>query len=101
MNEHEFGKKITSFLNESAISDTALQRLRIARREALERARKPVWTPLRLWVPAAALMLAVAATALWQTMPQEAEVADVDVALLAGDLPVYAYVDKDFVGALD
>jgi hypothetical protein len=101
MNEQEFGSKIASILNEAQVSDTALQRLRLARREALERARRPRWAPMHIWVPAAALMLAVAATAFWQVMPQEAEVADIDVALLAGDLPVYAYVDKEFVRALD
>ena len=105
MNENDFGKKIVMVLNEgtNALSELTLARLKAARLQALEKAKKPVWAMAnyRLWVPAAALTLAVAATALWQAVPPEAEIADTDVALLAGDLPVYAYVDKDFARAVD
>lgn len=105
MNEHEFGRKIAEALNEgvSSLPEHTLQRLKIARREALEKVRKPARTlgDFRLWAPAAALTLAVAATALWQVLPQETEVADIDIALLSGDLPVYAYVDKELVRAPD
>lgn len=105
MNEQEFGRKIAEVLDESASALPAhtLQRLTTARRAALGKARNSSW-PLanyRSWVPAAALALAVAATAFWQILPQESEVAEIDVALLAGDLPVYAYVDKELVRALD
>jgi hypothetical protein len=103
MNENDFGKKIVGVLNEGANSlpELTLVRLKAARLKSLETARKPVWAfaNYRLWAPAAAIMLAIAATTMWQT--QESEVADIDIALLAGDLPVYAYVDKDFGRVVD
>ncbi|MGH8718280.1 MAG: DUF3619 family protein [Burkholderiales bacterium] len=105
MNENDFGRKIVGVLNETAdtLPEQTLARLKAARLQALEKAKKPVWAfaNFRIWVPAAALMLAVAVSTLWQVLPQEVEVADLDVALLAGDLPVYAYVDKDFGRAVD
>lgn len=103
MNENDFPKKIVAVLDEnaSALPELTLVRLKAARLQALQKARRPVWdfSNYRLWAPAAALMLAVAATTLWQTQGPEA--ADIDIALLAGDLPVYAYVDQDFARAVD
>jgi hypothetical protein len=46
------------------------------------------------------LLLALAGVWYWQTATQQQD-EDVDAALLAGDLPVNAYVDHDFHSWLD
>jgi hypothetical protein len=114
MNEQELGKKIASQLDHSLslLGPSTLNQLKTARMEALNHyhARQPVfglsWAGhssaghgmhgSRFWLPTIALILALAGTAYWQSTQQNGDADDVDAALLAGDLPLHAYFDKDF-----
>lgn len=116
MNEREFAKKITTHLNRGAValSDETLRRLRAAREIAMTRyteveqyAAAPAWIGAGsgyrgfrgypFWIPVMVLLLALAGVAWWQ-VPQQANdsAADLDAALLAGDLPLDAYINHDF-----
>lgn len=111
MNEQEFGRKLARTLNQAAaqLRPDIVERLAGARRQALSKAgsRKRVfaWPSgglsvrhelSRRWVPVAAIILLVASLAFWQSTSHESEVAAIDAALLADDLPVHAYTDNGF-----
>jgi Protein of unknown function (DUF3619) len=113
MNEQELGRKLARTLNQAAadLRPDIVERLAGARRQALSKAgsRKRVgrfpWAGAGLsmrhelswrWVTVAAVILAVASVAVWQSAPHENEVAAIDAALLADDLPVHAYTDNGF-----
>lgn len=111
MNEQELGRKLARTLHQAAadLRPDIAERLAGARRQALSKAgsRKRVfaWASGGLsmrhelswrWAPVAAVILAVASVAFWQSGSHENEVAEIDAALLAGDLPVHAYTDNGF-----
>ncbi|MBC7946210.1 MAG: DUF3619 family protein [Burkholderiales bacterium] len=119
MNEHELGKKIAGYLDRdsSNLGRQALQRLQAIRQSALAKynvspARRlslPAWAGTsgylnrfgvsrgyQFWVPVLALVLALSALLTWQVQQHSAEQAEIDAALLAGDLPVDAYINNDF-----
>jgi hypothetical protein len=115
MNDEELGRKLARTLNQAAaqLRPEIVERLAGARRQALSKAasRKRVWNLAwttgsqstfhglnwhRFWVPVAALILLVASVMYWQTASYESEVAAIDAALLADDLPVHAYTDHGF-----
>lgn len=114
MNEKDFGAKTSRILNWSLgkIEDDKLARLRTGRARAMEAYREPVsvlglalaggpanWVmdafrkPL-IMVPLVALLLSLGAVTL--TQDPDAEIGELDAALLTGELPVDAFLDKDF-----
>jgi hypothetical protein len=115
MNEPEFGNKVRHILNRGTrLSPRAEARLRAARELALAQHKaEPVsalaWAEalvgrlgglgglsLRVLLPAVLLGVALTAIYGWQQKQKAAEFADIDSHLLAGDLPIDAYLDKDF-----
>ena len=115
MNEQQFGNRIRHLLNQGLELDPAKrERLRAARERALERQRaEPVlllrwadnvfgtldgWRGLstRVVLPIALLVLAASGIYSWQEKRRVAELVDIDSQLLTDDLPVDAYVDRNF-----
>jgi hypothetical protein len=102
MNEPEFGNKVRHALNRGTQLEPRLEmRLREAREHALERrlaGRRSGLVRLSLTVVLPAVLLGVALTVIygWQQNQKAAEFADIDSRLLAGDLPIDAYLDKGF-----
>jgi len=115
MNEQQFGNRIRHLLNQGLELDPAKRgRLRAARERALERQRaEPVlllrwadnvfgtldgWRGVstRVLLPVALLVLAVSGIYSWQDKRRVAELVDIDSQLLTDDLPVDAYVDRNF-----
>lgn len=115
MNEPEFGNKVRQVLNQGTrLGPRAEARLRAARELALARheaapvsvlARAETLVgrfgglgglSLRVLLPAVLLGVALTAIYGWQKNQKAAEFADIDSRLLAGDLPIDAYLDKDF-----
>jgi len=114
MNEQQFGYRIRHLLNQSRVDDATVARLREARELALSRQRpEPApalawadnavgslggWSGLSLRVLAPLLALAVAAGAVysWQQNRRLAEIEEIDAQLLTDDLPIDAYLDRNF-----
>ena len=111
--EDELGRRFAHALNAGLkdIDQHALERLRMARENALSKQRlQPAWAIAvatdgskigvlryfnpRYILPIAALILAVAGMIYWQNTQQNDEVTDIDTKLLSGDLPIDAYLDK-------
>jgi uncharacterized protein DUF3619 len=122
-NEHEFGKKIGTYLDSAAagLKSGTAYRLQLARHEALARLGDPVHaTDLRLagayggtgtassnrtfraatGVWAGILLMIVVALAFkqWQDYQyqQLRDVEETDAAILSSDLPIDAYLDRGF-----
>jgi hypothetical protein len=115
MNEKEFGGKVAHLLQSSLkdVDDATCAKLKGARRAALARYEESVSTapdfawagvgsrlgnlftqrPL-LWAPLVAALLALGISGYLQYWQNDVD--DVDAFLLAGDLPIRAYIDKDF-----
>ncbi len=116
MNEKDVGHKITRTLNWglSRIEDDKLAKLRAGRQKAMDAYREPVtilgmvtvsgqildvsgWLRKPLfWLPILAITLAVA-TYSWNSADDEGdEIGELDAKLLTGELPIDAFLDKDF-----
>jgi len=87
----------------------AAERLRAAREQALARQRQPVaqvaaagthFTFSFGWIgklaPLAVLVLGLGAIQMWHQSEQVADIADIDIQMLADELPPNAYLDKGF-----
>jgi type VI protein secretion system component VasF len=116
MNEKEFGGKVSRLLQQGAdqVDAATAAKLKAARLHALEhyRAREPLfglaWAGTAtgriaarlprpvLWAPALALLLAMATALYWQQSHQQNDSDEIDALLLSSDLPINAYIDKDF-----
>ncbi len=116
MNEREFASKITQQLNRTLELDpNTLARLKAARTQALahQRAREPAFAlawadavlgrlsgnPASAGFAFAGAVLIVALIGLqyyWQQTPSVEEIEEIDAAILTGDLPINAYLDKSF-----
>jgi len=115
MNERKFGHQIKQQLDQTLDLDpAALNRLQVARQQALARQRlsEPVFA--LAWVDAvagrmsgnpasagivlagAALILSLVGIQYWQRAPTVEEIEEIDAALLTSDLPINAYLDKSF-----
>jgi hypothetical protein len=112
MNEKDFGAKLRPWLERGAdqVGEMQATRLRSARLRALDAYREPVrlfglvtvsggtaqalkysvFQQALLWIPLVAL-LAVLATKTLTT-----DVGEIDAQLLTGELPIDAFLDKDF-----
>ena len=116
MNEKLFGYKIKRALNQSLAEDAVVSaRLAEARSLALANQRKSrvgTWNLLagnfslgnqgpfeiagRYVLPLVVLVLGLMAVNLWQQHQQAIEIEEIDTAVLTGDLPIDAYLDKGF-----
>jgi len=116
MNEQQFGNKVRHLLNQGLALDPATaERLRGARERALARQRleQPVavlrwadsvlaagdgWRGVsaRFLLPLAILVLAVAGIYTWQEKRRVAELVEIDSQLLTDELPIDAYLDRNF-----
>lgn len=115
MNEREFGHQIKQQLDRALDFDPAtLNRLKAARENALAHQRRTAPALGLVWVDAvvgrlsgnpaaagialasAALILALVGVQYWQRTPTVEEIAEIDAAILSGDLPINAYLDKSF-----
>ena len=98
-------------LNEGALELPvgAAERLRAAREQALSRQRRPIaqaaaagthFTISFGWVgklaPLAVLVFGLGAIHMWHQSEQVADIADIDIQMLADELPPNAYLDKGF-----
>ena len=121
MNERDIAKKITQHLNYGAnqLDRSVLERLQSARKQALAVHAKPQQVfgmvtaghggvhsdhhghgHLRFWISLVILLLGLLIAYNWQEI-KGAEPDEVDATLLAGDLPINAYLDSDFKSWLD
>lgn len=123
MNERDIAKKITQHLNYGAnqLDRSVLEGLHAARKKALTAHAASAQVlgvamaghggihsehhghghfSMRFWIPLAVLLLGLLIVFNWQEINGE-EPDDVDATLLAGDLPVHAYLDSDFNSWLD
>lgn len=116
MNEQHIADQIRKALNAGLreLPAEVVARLRASREQALARLRsaRPVAGlatagsgsfgvgtgpfHLRLWLPVGALVLALAVFAYWKKLESVPETAELDAALLSGDLPPAAYIDPKF-----
>lgn len=115
MNEMQFGNRVRQVLNHGLGVDASIaQRLQAARELALSRQRPEpaaalAWADnvlgrfggwaglaLRVILPLAMLVIAVAAAYTWQQNQRIAELEEIDAQLLTDDLPIDAYLDRGF-----
>jgi plasmid stabilization system protein ParE len=120
--EHEFAKKITTYLDAGAAGLKAgtAYRLQVARQEALARLAEPAGaaevrpalagayglmtggprvtlrTKLGFAVGILAILAAVFGYQQWQAYQQLRDITEIDAAILSSDLPIDAYLDRGF-----
>lgn len=114
MKDKEFGERLRPWLDRSAggIGEIQATRLRSARLRALDAWREPerllglvtvgagtarmirysILQQGLLWMPIVLLLAALVA----KTIVPEADIGELDAQLLAGELPIDAFLDKDF-----
>jgi Protein of unknown function (DUF3619) len=117
MNEQQTAHRVRQLLNKALDLDAGLlARLKTARERALarQRLRAPVfvlaWVDSvygrlggtassvvpRMLLPMAVLILGLIAVNQWRDSQNAAEIEEIDAAVLTGDLPLDAYLDKGF-----
>lgn len=116
MNEQQFGNNVRQTLNQGiAISPAMRARLRAGRDIAIEKQRVTETSPLLSWagsvgntdtrprsllsaflLPALILAIGLFAVSSWYRAQQAEETVEIDTAVLTGDLPIDAYMDKGF-----
>ncbi|HKW38866.1 MAG TPA: DUF3619 family protein [Burkholderiales bacterium] len=116
MNEQQTAHRIRQVLNRGLDLDAGkLARLKAARERALARQRVtvpvsvPTWADTltgrlggpaslipRMLLPMAVLILGLIAVNQWRDSQTAAEIEEIDAAVLTGDLPLDAYLDKGF-----
>jgi len=115
MNEQQTAYRIRQLLNRSLDLDPGkLERLKQARERALARQRTRALAPVRAWaenvtggwggshllarvvVPMVLVVFSAVAIYQWRETQQAAEIEEIDTAMLTGDLPLDAYLDKGF-----
>lgn len=118
MNEQHFAYQVRRHLNQgaAAISPGALERLALARSNALAHQRVAAHSTIlaglgvnfhldglrpRQVLGALVLVAALSVSLMWHAQEQVAELEEVDSALLSDDLPLDAYLDKGFAAWLD
>ena len=116
MNEQQIAYRIKQLLNRGLDLDAGkLARLKAAREAALVRQRVESRVPVLAWagnaigksggpsalipkvlLPMAVLILGLIAVNQWRDTQVAAEIEEIDAAVLTGDLPLDAYLDKGF-----
>jgi hypothetical protein len=121
MNESELGKKVAQLLDHSLdnIDQSILSRLQSGRKASIENYREyemlataagnspdiskphsPYFT-IKNILPFVTLLLILISYTYWQSFKYSDENDDIDILLLADDLPINAYLDNDFDVWLD
>ena len=121
MNESELGKKVAQLLNRSLdnIDQNILTRLQSGRKASIESYHECETTlasagdspniskthssyfNIKNILPLVALLLALVSYTYWQSFQYSDENDEIDILLLADDLPINAYLDNDFDVWLD
>jgi Protein of unknown function (DUF3619) len=116
MNEQQNAHRLRQLLNRGLDLDAGtLARLKVAREQALahQRVKAPVFVLAlvdnligrfegpaslvpRMLLPMAVLILGLIAVNQWRDSQTAAEIEEIDAAVLTGDLPLDAYLDKGF-----
>ncbi len=116
MNELDLGSKIARHLEQGAnqLKQGTLYRLQAARNAALQkchaepeigvagtgfaisRLSHSQMLNARFLLPLAIVLLSLGSIVYWHTVQQNNDVEEIDTHLLTGDLPINAYLDKDF-----
>lgn len=116
MNEQQFGNNIKQALNQGIpVSITTLARLQTSRKLAIEKQRIGAISPVLSWagnvgshenksraiisaflLPTLILVIGLIAVNAWYRMQQAEETVEIDAAVLTGELPIDAYLDKGF-----
>jgi len=115
MNERKIGHQFKQQLDQALdLEPATLNRLKVAREQALSRQRMTEPAFALAWVDAvvgrlsgnlasasiavagAALIIALVGIQYWQQTPTVEEIEEIDAAILTGDLPINAYLDKSF-----
>ncbi len=116
MNEQQIAYRIKQYLNRGLGLDAGkLARLKAAREQALARQRVESRIPVVAWagdiigksggpsvliprmlLPTVVLILGLIAVNYWRDSQLAAEIEEIDAAVLTGDLPLDAYLDKGF-----
>jgi hypothetical protein len=116
MNEQQFGNSVRQTLNQGiAISPAVRARLRASREFAVEKQKVTETSTLLSWagnvgglaprprsllstflLPALILAIGLFAVSSWYRTQQAEETVEIDTAVLTGDLPIDAYLDKGF-----
>jgi len=115
MNERKIGHQFKQQLDQALdLEPATLNRLKVAREQALSRQRMTEPAFALAWVDAvvgrlsgnlasasiavagAALIIALVGIQYWQQTPTVEEIEEIDAALLTSDLPINAYLDKSF-----
>lgn len=116
MNEQQIAHRIRQYLSRGLDLDAGtLARLKAARDQALARQRIESRIPVLAWagdiigksggpsaliprmlLPTAVLILGLIAVNHWRDSQLAAEIEEIDAAVLTGDLPLDAYLDKGF-----
>ena len=116
MNENHIGYRIRQHLNQGlTLGNEASDRLRLGREQALQKQKVTVYATANAWagnvlgrmvapeallprvvLPAVVLVVGLLAINTWQQTQAFKEIEEIDVAVLAGDLPIDAYLDKGF-----
>lgn len=120
MNEQQLASRIRQSLNQGIVLDAAtLTRLRASRELALARQKAPATSPVlgwadnvtgripesrplvsRLLLPMGVMILGLLAINVWHQAQVAQEIEEIDTAVLKGDLPLDAYLDKGFAAWL-
>ena len=115
MNEIQFGNRVRQILNQGLdLQPHTLEQLRAARERALA-AQRPEPAPVLAWadnvagffggwagfslrflMPLVLLLAAVTSLYVWQQNRTVAEIEEIDAQLLTDDLPLDAYLDRNF-----
>jgi len=112
MNEDRIGARVRGLLNQGLTLDAAkIDRLRTAREHALARQRQESWVLLPAWagrvfgptsgtgrllLPLVFGILMLIAFQFYQRAQIGDDIAELDAAVLKGDLPIDAYLDSEF-----
>jgi len=116
MNEQQFGHRIKQILNQGLEPDPViLAKLKVVREAALERQRMSSFSPLPAWasnvpvvrggshflcrrllLPTFLLVLGLFSVNYWYQLQQTEEIVEIDAAVLLGELPLDAYLDRGF-----
>lgn len=116
MNENHIGYRLRQYLNQGlTLKKETSERLKFGREQALREQKVAAFATASAWadnvlgrlgvrqsllarvvLPAVVLVIGLLAINAWQQTQAVQEIEEIDAAVLAGDLPIDAYLDKGF-----